>query len=300
MRNIAVLLGLILLLGCTKRPEGVMAPDKMVEFMVDMHLAESAISMDVARFREKTTKLELYNDVFLKHGVSKADMDSSLNYYLLHADEYKEIYTRVLERLDEMHLEAEAGKFQDTREFLFADLGGELQNTDYNERDSVVTEIWRMPRNFSLLEKGDKSTVDFSFLNDTANAFDFLVLKGDFKLYLNDCSDNPETVLRVNYTDETSDEVTFSLVKDASVHAIRLRLAVNPAKTVSRIEGELVGHEKCLSSKSVEIYNIRLYKMKGYQSAIEETPAVVDSVVQDTLPVIQELDSLPFNPFQRR
>lgn len=300
MRKLIVVIGWLLFLGCEERPEGVMSPDKMVDFMVDMHLAESTINNDVRKFREKESKLQLYNDVFKKHNVTKAEMDSSLNYYLSEANDYKKIYNRVLERLEQMHLDAEAGKFQDTREFLFADLGGDLQKADYTERDSVVAEIWRMPRSFSLLEKGDKSTVEFSFLSDSTNKFNFLVLKGNFKLYLNDCSDNPETVLRVTYSDGTSDEVSVPLVKDAAEHPIRLRLVVNSSKSVLRIEGELVGHDKCLSSKSVEITDVRLYKMKGYKSEVIEINENTDSIPNDSVNETHELDSFPFNPFQKR
>lgn len=263
MRKLLFLFVGLLLLSCNKKPSGVLEPDKMVELMVDMHLAEGVIHINPKQFKNKQEKLEIYYDVFQRHGITKAEMDSSLNYYLAYADEYREIYDEVIARLETMHVEAESGKFQDTREFLFGMIEEGIRILDSEEKDSVISEIWRMPRKFSLLEKGDKNTVEFTFINDTTNQFTFLVLKGEFKLYLNDCSQNPQTILKVIYNDETSDEVTTPLIKDASLHPVRLRLPIDTAKSVVRIEGALIGHDKCLSSKSVEISNVRLYKMRS-------------------------------------
>lgn len=272
MRKLLFLFFGLLLISCNEKPLGVLEPDKMVDLMVDMHLAEGLMHINPKSYKTKKQKLEVYYDVFQKHDITKADMDSSLNYYLADASQYKEIYNEVIAQLETMHLEAESGKFQDTREFVFDLLEDGIQSIDFAEKDSVVSEIWRMPRSFSLLEKGEKNTVEFTFINDTINQFAFLVLKAQFKLYLNDCSQNPAATLRVIYSDETTDEVSIPLVKDASLHAVRLRLPVDSTKIVLRVEGALVGHDKCLSSKSVEISKVRLYKMISPRSNPIESP----------------------------
>lgn len=265
MRKLLFFIVPLLLLSCDEKPQGVLEPDKMVDLMVDMHLAEAVLHISPKQFSTKKDRLGVYYEVFQKHNITKAEMDSSLNYYMANAEEYRKIYDEVITRLQSIRVEAESGKFQDTREFVFDVLEEGIQILDSEERDSVVSEIWRMPRSFSLLEKGDKNTVEYTFLNDTSNQFTFLVLKGEFKLYLNDCSQSPVTRLKVLYDDETSEEVSTPLIKDAVLHPVRLRLPVDTAKNILRIEGALVGHDKCLSSKSVEISNVRLYKMKNPQ-----------------------------------
>lgn len=99
------LLPSLILLGCAKeeRPDDVMGKTKMVEVMVDVHLAEGV---------EKTTILTLdstiisgqavYDYLYEKHGITEEEYARSFEWYSEHLKEFDEVYARVIEKLNQM------------------------------------------------------------------------------------------------------------------------------------------------------------------------------------------------------
>lgn len=90
----------LLLCGClARRPEGVMSPRKMENFLYDYHLAQSvAVSLP---YNERYKRELYYNYVFEKHGLSRDDFNKSVVWYTRHPDELNKIYTRLYNRIDD-------------------------------------------------------------------------------------------------------------------------------------------------------------------------------------------------------
>ncbi len=239
----------------------VLTHDQMVDVLVDMHLAEGMINASNSQLREKETKLEVYNFVFDKHNITKARLDSSIRYYSVYAPEYYAIYEEVAERINQMESDVSKGLYQSSREFNFTEIEGLIQNIDRRERDSIVTELWRLPRSYVLPEDGAHSTIHFEFPNDTTHAFDFIVLKTDMTLSTEDKSVNPRTELAVQYTDGTEDKIEHVLYKTNAEKKIRIRLAVDSTKVVNKIYGDILQHDECPEDKVAKVFQIRLYKM---------------------------------------
>ncbi|QTN37837.1 DUF4296 domain-containing protein [Cryomorphaceae bacterium] len=99
------LLPSLILLGCAKeeRPADVLGKAKMVDVMVDVHLAEGI---------EKTTILTLdstiisgqavYDFLYEKHGITEEEYTRSFEWYSEHLKEFDEVYARVIEKLNQM------------------------------------------------------------------------------------------------------------------------------------------------------------------------------------------------------
>lgn len=86
-------------------PDGVIKPDKMEDILVDYHLARAMAAQDNEVESERDYKQVLYTEaVFRKHGITKADFDSSMIYYYSRADRLNQMYRRVSDRLDKQAL----------------------------------------------------------------------------------------------------------------------------------------------------------------------------------------------------
>ncbi|NJO00762.1 MAG: DUF4296 domain-containing protein [Bacteroidia bacterium] len=101
-------LGLILILGLaaacqneTNKPDDVLAVDKMVNLLIDIHLAEARI--EEQRFRNQDsammTYLALEEEVFARHQVDSATYKRSMAFYVSHMPLLDSIYQGVVDSL---------------------------------------------------------------------------------------------------------------------------------------------------------------------------------------------------------
>ena len=89
----------------------------MEDILVDYHVAKAMAMQSVRHDMTRSYQTALYIDAVLaKHGVSRAQFDSSLVYYYTRADRFEPMYKRVSERLEEQALtyganDSEIGKY---------------------------------------------------------------------------------------------------------------------------------------------------------------------------------------------
>ena len=91
---------LVLIVACSKVPDGILSEKEMQKVMTDMLLAEAMVGTDYKTFKEDDAKIALYQSVFRKHGITQADYDSSLVWYGRNLDIYMKVYERVLADLN--------------------------------------------------------------------------------------------------------------------------------------------------------------------------------------------------------
>jgi len=91
------------------RPKGVLSKKQMTGILIDIHLQEAIMRTGNNRPAnpadlKKYTRAE-YLKLFANHDVTPEQFDQSLDYYLLHVDDLDEIYTNVINRIEEMEAE---------------------------------------------------------------------------------------------------------------------------------------------------------------------------------------------------
>ena len=100
----SLLFALLALISCSesrsKSRAGILSEKKMVELLVDTHLADAILNVDNSRAEEKRDKaLFYYPSVLEKHGITKAQMDSSVAWYMRHSAAYLRVYEQVVKDL---------------------------------------------------------------------------------------------------------------------------------------------------------------------------------------------------------
>lgn len=103
----------VLFVSCSEptqeQPDYLLAEEKMIDVMVDMHLVETAQNLKLMGVDSTNRRYQQYfNAIFESHEVSKADFDSSLHYYSTKTDKMNEIYDNVLEELHELESEVKS------------------------------------------------------------------------------------------------------------------------------------------------------------------------------------------------
>lgn len=91
--HIIVFLSLIFVFACSKRPKNIMSKRQMRSFLVDLHVLEGSLGSDYTITIDDKTYY--YHNLFEKHGINKAQFDSSIAYYAHDPKKFERIYLRV-------------------------------------------------------------------------------------------------------------------------------------------------------------------------------------------------------------
>ena len=89
-------------------PPGLTKPniDEQTEIKVlsDIHIAEAIIGKQNKKADKKYSRKSLFSFIYKKYDVDKAIVDSLINYYIYHPDEYEAIYTKVKDHINGIEL----------------------------------------------------------------------------------------------------------------------------------------------------------------------------------------------------
>ncbi len=105
MRPFIIFCLAVTLVSCRKSkntmPEGIVKPDRMVEVLADIHLAEAWV-FEQKMLPEKARKwLDFYYDVVFRiHHVTREEFTASLDFYRQHPETLDKIYEEVVTRLN--------------------------------------------------------------------------------------------------------------------------------------------------------------------------------------------------------
>ncbi len=90
-----------------KKPRKLIPRDKMVEMLTDIHIAESVFQNRRYSGEQilKFTEADFYYSILKKYNVADSVFEQSLIYYASLPIEYEKIYSRVLDKLNEMEQE---------------------------------------------------------------------------------------------------------------------------------------------------------------------------------------------------
>jgi hypothetical protein len=99
-----ILIAFALIAGsCSSRPgsSGILEEKKMVELLVDIHLTDAVLYTNNGMADVKRDKsLYYYPSVLEKHGITKAQMDSSVAWYTRHPPSLTRVYEKVIKDLE--------------------------------------------------------------------------------------------------------------------------------------------------------------------------------------------------------
>lgn len=133
--------------GCNSVPGYVIPPDSMAELLADIYTAESIVDINRTSYMTDSMKKVMKQSVYLKHGVTEQQVDTSFVWYGHHIEQYVEIYDKVIEILEKDVAQASATGTK------FGIAG-----------DSVDT--WQWSRHFDLTKLSPSRIVTFDLPKD--------------------------------------------------------------------------------------------------------------------------------------
>lgn len=222
---ILMLSGMMLLCGCANRPDNVLSQQKMEDLMVDIHKAEAVIDMNSARFADDSVRKTMKQSIFLKHGVTQEQFDTTLVWYGHHIKEYTELYEDIVAQLEYEERELSGIKSSNVR------MGRSPVKRYPSAGDSA--DIWSKRRAWVISNEGNSDNVikfDFATQSDNKNGDRYQLV-----FELSNCPDNKTDVfLGADYFDGT----TSYMFRNVAYEGVnRYLLQGDSTKRVKRIFG---------------------------------------------------------------
>ena len=79
--------------SCDRTPDYVIKPDDMASLLVDIHKGEGVVDLNSSAYRNDSARKVLKQSIYMRHGVTAEQVDTSLEWYgpvsYTHLDVYK-------------------------------------------------------------------------------------------------------------------------------------------------------------------------------------------------------------------
>lgn len=214
----------------------VLSQEKCAEIIFEMHKADAIINIKGWYDRNlNNDSLSYYNYVFKKANISRLEFTQSINYYVDHPKQYKEIYNLVMQKLSEQE----------------KSIGGTKDNFTKKEND-----VWNQKRSYNLPLDGSENPIAYKIETDKHGVY---TLSAKMCLYSDDGTQNPRMTIIARYTDDTYDENSNNgFRKDGQSREISVQIKTNGSKKLKSIEGWVLDQSNETENKHSDVKNIEL------------------------------------------
>ena len=277
MRNkLFILLGVLALAACKPQiPSEYIQPDELEDILYDYHIADAMGS--VFTQYDDTLKMNVYRrSVLAKYGYTEAQFDSTMVYYVRHAELIHKIYESLSHRIDN---EASAlGVATDEFKGLSS-----LSNT------GDTANIWTASRTLMLTQASGFNLYSFDIKPDTSyRAGDTFMLNADAQFIYKDGSRQAVMVLTMTYA---NDSVVSRVCQMSSSMHYKLTVSDDKRLGIKRIRGYFfqaknMSEEAEVKSSSVRMLllsNISLVRMHTPEPVAMKPTETADSIKADSI-----------------
>lgn len=265
---------LVLVAACKpKVPKEYLQPDEFEDILYDYHLAD-AMANNSETGADASYNVALYRQaVFCKYGITQSDFDSSLVYYMRHADQLHNVYENLAKRFEDeaMALGASAN---DIRRY------GDMKSS----RDT--TNMWVGVPAAILVPKAPYNVMSFELLADsTYRDGDKLILSFNCDFLDRGGSRNGIALLALQFK---NDSVASNTVRMSGRSNYTVTVADGSGKGIKAIRGFFYfGEDRRRDDADngvslMFINNIRLVRMRGSVVEAKDDAVPLRPVANDT------------------
>ncbi|MCI9172491.1 DUF4296 domain-containing protein [uncultured Duncaniella sp.] len=244
MRRLPVITLLLLMLAaCSKTPDYVISEDRMASLMADLYMGDAVVENDNRSYRNDSVRKVLIQSVYAKHGVTRHDVDTSLQWYGHNMQAYMDMCNLTEEILQKRIDEAERA-------------GGKTDKAPRRtSMDGDSVDVWTGIRS---RRNGVDIPSDFiSFNLSTDKNWD----RGD-RYTLSVKGMNTRTPITMNLAVDYNDGTTeYKWYRSTGDEMSRLLLVLDSAKVASTVYGTI--HYAALPGEVSYLDSITLVRTRG-------------------------------------
>ncbi len=255
---LCILMGLVV--SCKPGvPSKYIQPSKMEDILYDYHIADG---MALLSDTDTTCLVSYHEAVFCKYDITKADFDSSMVYYMRHADLLHSIYQKLSDR---MGIEA-------------AGLGSTSNNRIALTSTGDTANVWTGDRSIVLSTIKPSNLYSFKFDADTAyHAGDRIMLNFDAQFLFQDGVRDGFGVLVVEFKNDSV--ATQNIHVASSTHYSMdiiddQRLGIKQIRGFFLLNGNLGASQNQSTLKLMFVQNIQLIRMHAKKESKSKSSSI--------------------------
>lgn len=254
MRNLFIIMVLMALIyGCSEQPRGVMSEKKMADVMYDLTLANNCLMTRGYMGFNDSVKKKNFEYVLLKHHITPAEFDSSAAWYGRHSVRYEEVYGLVIDKLDHLQKELNAGKFKD--------------KIPIRTKNDTIS-LWTLPVNDSfpppikpLIKNPPRNKLYFRIEGSQLGLGDKLLMTFLLKIDPSDHATKQRMWMKVHYYPDQVDSLVSYTKNDGKWRKYTLTFPLSSTKKVKFAEGALLDFDKAKGPQHAMVDQIRLMRI---------------------------------------
>jgi len=232
--------------ACNQRPKEILSDDKMEGIMVDLFLFEGTANVKDIAIGD-TIKMKYYNQILKKHGVTLAQYNSSLLWYVRNTKSYINLNKKIFAKLSSLQKNIKKGKY--------------IRPIAPNDSlDSTFIQVTK--RDYFIFQGGPDKMAQFILKNkkivngDSLQVNFMLRIEGELKDL------KAFSTIIVHYNDSTKDEKSISLNLNSNPKTNSLSIQADKRKNISYISVDLFKHKITLMpTQRVYIYGITMRRL---------------------------------------
>lgn len=253
-------------------PSKYLQPDEMEDILFDYHIAMNMIDEnDTADFEKRIYEAE----VLKKHGVTRAEFDSSLVYYTRHSDNFLSIYENLSKRLSDEAVSLGAS-------------ASEISSFGENASMGDTTNVWKGTSSLVLATEVPYNVESFHIVADTSyHKRDRIVLSFDTQFVFQDGYRDAVAMLAVYFK---NDSVSVQTVHISESNHYDISIGDDGGLGIKSIRGFIslqnAKNASATTMKLMFVSNLRLIRCHVKQDAAggntqKSVPEQEDSLVAD-------------------
>ena len=220
-----------------------MNQDDMVEFLTDLHRLEGSLTVRSNNPSDSKVDEKYYNALFKKHGITKADIDSSLVWYVHNPKKFSKMYGKVVENLSQFEKDVNDRKFHPIDSVA-------LRNSEMD--------IWNGEKKYIVNKDSSKTLIDYKIDNQQLQWDDIYTLSFIMRVSAPDSIVNNSLVMRINYANRTSDSIVAKVYPDSLLRRYKLKLAARYQDSIVSITGLMLENNSKVVKMLAKIDSIKL------------------------------------------
>lgn len=283
-------LSLLLMLSCKPQVPGkYIQPDDFEDLLYDFHLADAMAEGEDGITTDSYAQALNRQAVLRKYGISQAEFDSSLVYYMRHADRLHKIYENLSKRLSDEAL-ALGASANDISSY------GDLKSA----RDT--SNLWKGVSSCVLMPVAPYHVMSFEFTADsTYHKGDKIILSFNTDFISRSGAKDAIALLALEYK---NDSVASSTVRIMSNSNYSVSVSDNAMKGIKTIKGFIYLDKSTNDSNAndlrlLSVYNIRLVRLRSNGQSVKTAPETKPTKAEDTISGRgNSMQERPVNPSQ--
>lgn len=263
---------LFFMVGCGMRPSGVLSKSDMVSFLTDLHKLDGTLNAKGMGNAQDRENLYYYNSLLKKHGITKAQFDSSLVFYTENPKRFNDIYDQVVKNLTAFQEDVNKLKYHPVD-------SAAMRHTEQN--------IWQNPIKHALTKDSARTQGAFEITKPFFKSNDTYRLSFLQKIEPKDSSAGKYVMLKVKYSDGKTDSIYTKSYADGLTRRFTLTLRTKKQKEISSVSGKFLGSKGYKGTQSANIDSIRLIRI--YDAIAQDS--IRKALMKRSVPSLSGFDS---------